>query len=68
MESNSNEYLQSFLTTLQKDEKAKKALEAKLLEGVRSTHIVADEQFWTDLKREIFENHLGPADARFDEA
>jgi hypothetical protein len=67
MEPDSNAYLQSLLAALQKDEKAKAELEAKLLEGVRSPHVVADEKFWQERKRKLIEKHRESADEPDDE-
>ena len=55
MEMNPNDYLKSFLAALQKNEKAKKELEALLLEGINSPTIVADEAFWRERRKKIFD-------------
>jgi Arc/MetJ-type ribon-helix-helix transcriptional regulator len=49
------DFVQSVLLGLEKHAKAKKDLEDKLLEGVRSPMIEADEKFWRELEYSLLE-------------
>jgi hypothetical protein len=51
------DYVQSLLADLRAREEARKALEAKLLEGVRSPKVVADEKFWQERRQKIYDKH-----------
>ena len=51
------DYLQSVLTDLDARVKEKKALEASLLESIRSPGIVADAAFWAERRRKILDKH-----------
>lgn len=51
------DYIQSVLIELEKREVARTELKEKLLEGVRSTMIEANEAFWRELEQELFDNH-----------
>ena len=47
------DFVQSVLLDMERHEKARKELEGKLLEGVRSTMFEADDLFWRKLEREL---------------
>jgi Arc/MetJ-type ribon-helix-helix transcriptional regulator len=55
--SSPGDYVQSILLDLERRELAKKDLEEKLREGLRSPLIEADEAFWRELEREFLEKH-----------
>lgn len=48
-------YVEALLADLQQRTLEKKELEAMLLEGVRSPHVIADEAFWAERRRKILE-------------
>lgn len=52
-----SDYVQSLLAELQQRAEDKRALEEKLLEGVRSPKVPGDEAFWRERKRKIYEKH-----------
>lgn len=47
------EFVQSLLLDMEKRETTRRGLEEKLLEGVRSPMIEADEAFWRELECEL---------------
>jgi hypothetical protein len=51
------DYVQSLLADLQQRGEGKKALEEKLLEGVRSPKVPADEAFWRERRQKIYDQN-----------
>lgn len=55
--SNPEDFVQSVLLDLERREKDKNELEAKLLEGVRSPWIEADDAFWREIEQELLDKY-----------
>lgn len=51
------EYVQSLLADLETRVRARKELDAKLLEGIRSPGVLVDQAFWAERRRKILEKH-----------
>lgn len=51
------DFVQSVLLDLERREKDKNELEAKLLEGVRSPWIEADDAFWREIEQELLDKY-----------
>ena|ERR1022692_3570588 len=52
-----SDYVQSLLADLQQRAEDKKALEEKLLEGVRSPKVPGDEAFWRERRQKIYDKN-----------
>jgi Arc/MetJ-type ribon-helix-helix transcriptional regulator len=52
-----SDYVQSLLADLQQRAEDKKALEEKLLEGVRSPKVPGDVAFWRERRQKIYDQH-----------
>ena len=58
MTENKTNLIDAFLADSQLDKDKKKALEAELLEAIRSPSVVADAAFWAERRRKILERCL----------
>ena len=55
--SSPDDYVRSLLADLQQREQDKRALEEKLLEGVRAPKVAGDEAFWRERRQKIYDKH-----------
>ena len=60
--SSADDYVQSLWAELKLRVSERKELEAKLLEGIRSPGVIADEAFWAERRRKIIERNPELAD------